>query len=68
MEETHWETNHFMPILHNLAYGNLGQLAIWALGLASERSSISPIQEFFYYCFGDPLTSIVEPVPRAEEP
>ncbi len=51
MEETHWVPNHFMPILHHLAYGNLGQLALWALGLASERSSIS-LQFFiivFYY-------------------
>jgi hypothetical protein len=51
MEETHWVPNHFMPILHHLAYGNLGQLALWALGLALERSSISPIQVFFDYCF-----------------
>jgi hypothetical protein len=34
MEETQWVPNHFMPILHHLAYGNLGQLALWALGLA----------------------------------
>ncbi len=47
MEETQWVPNHFMPILHHLAYGNLGHLALWALGLALERSYISPIQGFF---------------------
>jgi hypothetical protein len=53
MEETRWVPNQFMPILHHLAYGNLGQLpvALWALGLASERSYISPIQGFFKVIF-----------------
>jgi hypothetical protein len=47
MEETHWVTNHFMPILHNLAYGNLGQLALWALGLAQRDHPSLQSKNFF---------------------
>jgi hypothetical protein len=69
MKETHWVPNHFMPILHHLAYGNLGQIALWALGLAyRDHLSLQSKNFLFLFWFGDPLTSIVEPVPRAEEP